>query len=109
VAGISSAAGGTRAEAHAHLEASVPRDGSHVAAAPASVTLQFSEPARLTALWIEKAGGERQRLTRLSPRTDTNVTVALPRLTPGDYLISWRAVGADGHVVPGKVRFTLDR
>ena len=98
-----------RAEAHAHLQASVPRDGTHLAAAPASVSLQFSEPARLTALWIEKAGGERQRLTPPSAKADTHVTVALPKLTPGEYLIGWRAIGADGHVVPGKVRFTLDR
>ncbi len=87
----------------------MPREASHLAAAPASVTLKFSEAARLTALWIGKAGGERQRLTPLPAEADQRVTVALPKLTPGDYIISWRVVGADGHVVPGRIRFTLDR
>ncbi len=102
-------AGSPAALAHAHLEASTPRDGSHLTAAPASVTLEFSEAARLTALWIERAGGEKQRLKPLPEQAQARITVALPRLAPGDYLISWRVVGDDGHVVPGRVRFTLGR
>jgi methionine-rich copper-binding protein CopC len=33
--------------------------------------------------------------------------VALPRLAPGRYVLSWRVVGRDGHVVPGELHFTL--
>ena len=52
------------AEAHAHLVQSTPADGSELTPAPASFTLQFNEPARLTALNIKK---ERRAAHRLGP------------------------------------------
>ncbi len=103
------AAGSAGVEAHTHLLSSVPRDGSRLAAAPASITLEFSEAARLTALWVERAGGEKQRMRPSLQEARTRITIALPALTPGDYVISWRVVGADGHVLPGRLRFTLGR
>ena len=103
------AAGTTCAQAHAHLQASIPRDGSTLGTAPAAVVLQFSEAARLTALWIEKSGAEKQKLTPLPADPQSRIAVPLPKLAPGDYVVSWRVLGSDGHVVPGKIRFTLSR
>jgi methionine-rich copper-binding protein CopC len=97
------------AEAHAHLQASIPRDGSTLGTAPAALVLQFSEAARLTALWIEKSGAEKQKLTSLPPEPQSRIAVPLPKLAPGDYVVSWRVVGSDGHVLPGKIHFTLSR
>ena len=97
------------AQAHAHLQASIPRDGSTLGTAPAALVLQFSEAARLTALWIEKSGAEKQKLTRLPPEPQNRIAVSLPKLAPGEYVVSWRVLGSDGHVVPGKIRFTLSR
>jgi methionine-rich copper-binding protein CopC len=100
------AALGGAAQAHAHLQGSTPRDGSTLDGAPASLVLQFSEPARLTALWIEKQGGEKKKL---APPQDaqSEISITLPKLEPGEYLVTWRVQGNDGHVVPGKVRFTV--
>ncbi len=95
------------AEAHAHLQASTPGDGSILARPPLVVVLQFSEGARLTALSIERSGGPTQKLTPLPQEPQTTITVALPKLPPGDYVVSWRVLGRDGHVVPGRIRFTL--
>ena len=97
------------AQAHAHLQASIPRDGSTLGTAPAALVLQFSEAARLTALWIEKSGAEKQKLAPLPPEPQSRIAVPLPKLVPGEYVVSWRALGGDGHVVPGKIRFTLTR
>jgi methionine-rich copper-binding protein CopC len=102
-------AGTAGAQAHAHLQASIPRDGSTLGTAPAALVLQFSEVARLTALWIEKSGGEKHKLAPLPPQPQTRIAVPLPRLDPGEYVVSWRVLGGDGHVVPGKIRFTLSR
>jgi methionine-rich copper-binding protein CopC len=102
-------AGSTCAQAHAHLQASIPREGSTLGTAPAALVLQFSEAARLTALWIEKSGGEKQKLTPLPTEPQSRIAVPLPKLAPGDYVVSWRVLGSDGHVVPGKIRFTLTR
>src|ERR1700730_11165807 len=97
------------AQAHAHLQASIPRDGSTLGSAPAALVLQFSEAARLTALWIEKTRGQQQTLTPLPPEPRSRIAVPLPKLAPGEYVVSWRVLGGDGDVAPGKIRFTTTR
>jgi methionine-rich copper-binding protein CopC len=96
------------AEAHAHLESAVPAPGSHIAVPPATLVLTFSEPARLTVLWIEKEGGEKQKVSTLPAATARQLTVSLPPLAPGSYRITFRALSADGHVAPGELRFTVE-
>jgi copper resistance protein C len=95
------------AAAHAHLRQSVPADGSVLHISPPQLTLTFSESARLTALWIEPQGGARQNVAPLPETPAAEVTVALPPLKPGKYLLAWRVLGDDGHVVPGQLHFTL--
>lgn len=94
---------------HAHLEKSVPADGSVVSRAPTQLVLQFSEPAQLTALAIEKEHGAKQKLPPPADKPQAEIVVPLPALAPGRYVVSWRAVAADGHVVPGQVHFTLNQ
>ena len=98
---------GTPAQAHAHLQTAVPADGSVINAPPATVVLSFSEPARLTALWIQKNGGPKQKVGSLPSEPARQISVAMPHLAPGSYVVSWRLVGQDSHVVPGQIRFTL--
>lgn len=95
------------AAAHAHLKQTVPADGSVLRASPPQLTLTFSEPARLTALWVEPQGGARQKVAPLPETAAAEVTVALPPLKPGKYVIAWRVISDDGHVVPGQLHFTL--
>src|SRR5215470_7802689 len=92
--------------AHARLQSATPREGSRLAEAPASLVLTFSESARLTALWIQKTGAEKKKL---APPTEaaSEITVTLPKLEPGDYEVTWRVQGNDGHVVPGRLRFSV--
>lgn len=95
------------AQAHAHLEKSTPADGSTLSAAPAAIEMTFSETARLTALSIQKGQEPRQVIRELPAVADKTVRVALPKLAPGVYTLSWRAVAADGHVSSGIVHFTI--
>jgi len=97
------------AAAHAHLEEAAPADGSTLRESPTSLVLRFSEPARVTALWIERRGGAKEKLTALPSEPQAQISVKLPKLEPGDYLVSFRVVGTDGHVVPGQIHFTLSR
>jgi hypothetical protein len=46
-------------------------------------------------------------LKPLPPEALREVTAVPPKLSPGAYVVNWRAVGADGHVMSGKVRFTV--
>jgi methionine-rich copper-binding protein CopC len=95
------------AHAHAHLQSAVPADGSHITRLPATLTLSFSEPARLTVLWIEQEGGAKQKVADLPTVTARQVSVPLPRLAPGSYHITFRTLAPDGHVAPGELRFTF--
>jgi methionine-rich copper-binding protein CopC len=95
------------AQAHAHLLRAVPADGSVLHAAPGRVVLTFSEAARLTALWLAPAAGARRPIAALPADAAAEISVALPPLAPGSYVLSWRVVGRDGHVVPGELHFTV--
>jgi methionine-rich copper-binding protein CopC len=93
--------------AHAHLEQSMPADGSVLRNAPAELVLHFSEPAQLTALAIEKEGGASQKLAVPAGKSQAQIVVPLPALSPAHYVVSWRVMSSDGHVVHGQVHFTL--
>ena len=94
--------------AHAHLKASTPADGSTLAAAPAQLILNFSEPAQLTALAVTRAGAQAQKLAAPAA-TAAQVRITLPVLAAGDYVVTWRALSADGHLAPGQIHFTISR
>jgi copper transport protein len=95
------------AHAHAHLTQSTPADATVVTASPPNIVLRFSEPARLMVAWIQRAEEPKQKLTPLPDKAAGEVTVALPPLKPGAYVVSWRALSDDGHVMPGQIHFTL--
>jgi methionine-rich copper-binding protein CopC len=94
------------AGAHAHLEGASPADQAVLHSAPRELTLHFSEPAQLTALTLEREGSAPAALTLPSGQAQ-RIVVPLPSLVPGHYRVSFRALSADGHIVPGQVRFTL--
>ena len=94
-------------QAHAHLLHAVPAEGAVLRAAPARVTLTFSEPARLTVLWIAPENGAPRKIAPLPADAAPEISVALPPLGPGRYVLTWRVIGHDGHVVPGALHFSL--
>lgn len=95
--------------AHTHLEKTLPTDGATLSSAPGELTFQFSEPTRLTATTLQKQGETQGVALKSAAATSMkNVAVTLPSpLTPGTYVVSWRALGADNHVMSGKFRFTI--
>ena len=107
VVGMMLSLAATVALAHAHLKKAVPADGSVVGTAPANVVLSFSEPAHLTACWIQKADGPKQKITGLPTAASADISVPLPQLEPATYVLSWNVVGDDTHVVPGQIHFTV--
>ena len=94
-------------QAHTHLQNSNPIESSVVGTPPSQVVLTFSEAARVTAAWIQKGEGPKEKLGPLPDESSASVTLPLPSLTPGTYVVSWRAAGDDGHVMPGQVHFTV--
>lgn len=95
------------ANAHTHLQKSMPADKSVVTAAPSVVVLTFSEAANVTALTLQKGTDKAQPLGPLPEKAAKEVTVALPALIPGEYVVNWRVAGKDSHVMSGRFAFTL--
>jgi methionine-rich copper-binding protein CopC len=105
--GVTLLACATVAHAHAHLTSSVPADASTLDTAPPGLVLNFSQAALLTAAAIQKAGAAPQSLTPLPTSAALQVRFALPALESGAYVVSWRALSADGHIMPGTIHFTI--
>jgi methionine-rich copper-binding protein CopC len=94
--------------AHTHLAKSDPADGSVVAKAPELITLQFEHAVRVTEFTIQKGAEKGDGLLKPLPQEPVQkITGTPPKLTAGAYIVNWRAVGSDGHVMSGKVRFTV--
>jgi methionine-rich copper-binding protein CopC len=93
--------------AHAELSDSSPADRAMVESAPENVTLQFSEPVRLTALAIQKDGDQKRNLGPLSAETSETFAVAVPTLEDGHYTVTWRALSDDTHVMTGEFMFMV--
>ena len=86
----------TIAHAHAHLKMSTPADASVVSVSPPSIVLKFSEAARLTAAWIQKDDGPKQKLTPLPDKPAVeDIAHKLKDAGVGPWLDKW-------YLVPGK-------
>jgi methionine-rich copper-binding protein CopC len=95
------------AQAHVHLKDSVPAENSTVAVSPPNIVLKFSEAARLTALTLKAEGGAEQKLAPLPSSPAAEATVRAPQLAPGKYVVTWRAMSADSHIMNGELHFTV--
>lgn len=93
--------------AHAHLEMSVPAANSTVAAMPAQVMLHFSEATKITAVSITKEGGKDKQQLKVPSEEKAVQMISAPRLEPGVYVIEWRGLSDDTHIVKGTVKFTV--
>lgn len=95
------------AHAHTSLTGSTPADGATLEASPEEIVLTFSEPVRLTARSLEKRGGDGVPLEAPPAERSEQFVAAVPELSPGEYVVSWRVISADTHVVSGEVSFTV--
>ena len=95
------------AHAHSHMEKSDPANGSVLTTAPASFTLEFSHPVRMTSVTIQKGEGKSEAVSGAPQEAAAKVTIPAPKLSPGSYVVTWRAVSSDNHIASGKLQFTI--
>jgi hypothetical protein len=94
--------------AHAKLRSTVPAADARLQDAPKSLTLSFNESVRLAVLTLT-AGGKDIPLTvdRNAPPA-AQVSVVLPALAVGRYVVQWSALSVDdGHVSKGTFAFAV--
>jgi copper resistance protein C len=96
--------------AHAHPKVMEPVPDSAVAS-PAKITITFSEAVeeKFSSLAVTDEQGRKinkvaSQLVSGDPKT---LTLPLPPLTPGGYLVHWVSVAADGHRMQGEYKFTV--
>jgi copper transport protein len=93
--------------AHARLIKADPANGSTVKAAPTKFVLTFGEPAKLAVLSLQKDAEPAKKIGPLPTEASAEISVPAPKMQPGKYILSWRVVGDDGHVLPGKLTFNV--
>lgn len=95
------------ASAHASLLNATPVDGAVVVAAPALLTLRFSEPVTPLVLELVAPDNTSMRLDAVKPGVVVDVALPASSMRAGTYLVSWRVVSADGHPVGGTLTFSV--
>jgi methionine-rich copper-binding protein CopC len=93
--------------AHTALSSSVPKSGSELTVSPATIEIQFREPARLTSVVLVAADMSERKLEFTASEKPNTFTVKDPKLASGRNEILWKALSKDGHVATGSLIFTL--
>ena len=98
---------------HALLERSEPSAGTVIASdrAPRTLSLWFTEPVKVTSNGVAVLNSDNRRVERLNARLSdqepSRVDVDLSELADGAYLVRWRVISADDHVVRGAFWFVV--
>lgn len=95
------------AHGHAHVHKSEPENNSVIATLPKNITLEFNEQVQVTALTLQKGDAPAQELGPLPTTAAKQVAVAMPPVATGNYIIKWRAVSGDSHIMSGKILFKV--
>ena len=94
--------------AHTNLSSSIPSDGS-TTSAPSEIVLEFSDAVRLTSIALKGGSGDSVALGKRPSGPAKVFRVKIEgSVTPGDYVVSWRSISSDSHVVSGEIRFTVE-
>jgi copper transport protein len=97
--------------AHAELLSSDPPAGAQLRAAPAAVTLQFSESVTFVANSIRVIDAGGVTITGVGapihPAGEATASATLPALPDGGYVVAWSVVSADGHPASGAFTFIV--
>ncbi len=104
---VFSLAGFSLAEAHAFLDHASPRVGS-TGPAPAQVELWMTEGLEPAFTKVKVFDARNQEIDKKDAKiSGATMTVSLPPLAPGTYLVKWSAVATDTHHTTGTFKFTV--
>ncbi len=100
---------GATALAHSMIKAINISSGDSFAAAPEAFEITFSHKAALADIELETASGEAIE-TGFESADDMSASfsVSLPTLESGDYLLTWKAVARDGHIMSDTIDFSVE-
>ena len=111
-------------KAHSPLDFSIPKNGALIENAPNELVLSFKSPAKLIKVKVaeiqstEKSSflkkilgtkGNNEFILQQDISKELNLShiLTLPELPPGKFIITWRAMGEDGHILKGSISFEI--
>jgi copper resistance protein C len=96
--------------AHARPKVMMPTPDS-VGPSPAMVSITFSEAVepKFSSLNVTDEQGKKFNTASSmpAPNDPKTLTLAMPVLRPGGYLVQWVSVAVDGHRMEGEYKFTV--
>jgi copper resistance protein C len=106
LAALSLAAG--PAGAHTVVKSVSIAEGAKLKAAPPSITVTMGRPVGVGGVTLTNSAGRDVPLAYKPSRAMAAAfSVPLPLLAPDSYRLNWRVIAEDGHVMTGKVAFTV--
>jgi len=102
--------GASPASAHNTFIDSSPRDGEILTSTPATWSVTFEKSVPLESASGSIINGDGSRIALASPQhgaTDRVIVFTMPSGLNGAISARWRLVGTDGHVISGRVSFTV--
>ncbi|MEN9745904.1 MAG: hypothetical protein RL729_376 [Actinomycetota bacterium] len=98
--------------AHNTFSESSPNEGQQLPNAPTEWSIVFEKPVPLNSASGAVTNGDGTRTTLSVPRhgaTENVIIFDLPAGLSGDISTRWRLVGVDGHVISGRVKFSVQQ
>jgi methionine-rich copper-binding protein CopC len=101
----------SRVSAHAYLVKSVPAQRATLLRAPARIQLWFNErlEPRYSSFTVSGPDGERVDIGKTMVGRDDakEISAAIKIFRPGRYVIKYRVLSVDGHIVQDQFTFTV--
>lgn len=100
----------SRADAHASLVEAVPAAGSELVEAPDRIVLTFNERLEKELYQLRVYDRDKRLVTEQNAvmnESQTTLTLNLPRIGQGTYLVTYHVISADGHPVNGTYLFAV--
>jgi copper resistance protein C len=95
------------AHAHTTLTGSTPKSGATLDRSPATIEIQFRDPAKLTAVVVVAEDKSERKLTFAASDKPNSYSIREPNLATGRNEVKWTALSHDGHVIRGTLMFTV--
>ena len=98
--------------AHNTFSESFPSEGQQLTTAPTEWSIVFEKPVPLNSASGAVTNGDGTRTTLSMPRhgvTENVIIFDFPAGLSGDISTRWRLVGVDGHVISGRVKFSVQQ
>lgn len=94
--------------AHTAIKTSNIEAGGTYSESPKTFEFSFGKPVGLAGLELETRSGEVVVINFQPEKSQmTDYSIELPAIGIGEYVLKWRAIAKDGHVMKGQVDFSV--